>query len=148
MVEVWTSLPLLQNEIRDRMVSLTLSGRKDKPFRYRTQKDGSTIRESTGRARLFQFGDAAIQGYEYVGGGSVGTNRLIPIEIVYPSTGSWPEVADSDYSLLRKDLITNATSVSGVQGRWMKLDVPPLKEDLEDGWQLRTFMVYAVFDET
>jgi hypothetical protein len=150
MVEIWSSLPLLKQEIKDILESLTLSGRKDVKFRYRTtdESNAANIRESTGRARLFQFGDLIINSYPYVGGGVVGVERLLPIEIIYPTTGSWPDVVESDYSLLRKYLITNTTSVSGVQGRWMKLDVPPLREDLESGWQLVTFMIYTIIDET
>jgi hypothetical protein len=140
----------LKQELKDTLETLVLSGRKDIKFKYRTTKESNnaTIRESTGRPRLFQFGDTIINSYQYIGGGSVGIERLIPIEIIYPTTGSWPDVIESDYSLLRKYLITNTTSVSGVQGRWMKLDVPPLREDLESGWQLITFMVYCITDET
>ena len=150
MVEIWSSLPLLKQELKDVLETLVISGRKDKKFKYRTTKESNsaTIRESTGRPRLFQFGDTVINSYPYVGGGTVGVERLIPIEIVYPTTGSWPDVVESDYSIFRKYLITNTTSVSGVQGRWIKLDVPPLREDLESGWQLITFMVYCITDET
>jgi len=109
MVEIWSSLPLLKQELKDTLETLVISGRKDIKFKYRTTKESNnaTIRESTGRPRLFQFGDTIINSYQYVGGGSV-----------------------------------------GIEGRWIKLDVPPLREDLESGWQLITFMVYCITDET
>ena len=150
MTEIWSSLPALKQELRDILEALTLSGRKDIPFRYRTGDDSNTadIREETGRARLFQFGDTVVNSYIYVGCGTLGVERYLPIQIIYPTTGSWPDVVESDYALLRRHLITNTTSVTGVQGRWMKLEVAPIREDIEDGWQLVTFTVFCILDES
>lgn len=148
MTTVWASLPNLQQELRTVLETISLDARKDISFRYRTERDGSDIRDDTGRPRLFQFGDPVVKGYQYVGAGSVGTERLLPIEIVYPTSGAWSEVVESDYSRLRQHLITNTTSVTGVQLRVMHLGSPIIRENLQDGYHLVTFMVYVLFDES
>ena len=149
MVAIWTSLPAFKAEFKTRLRGLTVSGRKDKSFLYReaSTKNISTIQEDTGRARLFQFGTSAVEKYVSVGSGTVRTKRIIQLQIMYPTHGSWPEVMESDYQLLRKDFENHPTAVSGIELAEMNLEKPFEIEQVSNEWLLVTWLVSVWFSE-
>lgn len=124
-------------DVRGRIIDLTPDHEPSKRFwkRMNTRRGGGKTIEEMGahRPRLFEIGPGEPFGEFYVGGNVLGSIVHYPITIVYPDNGEdgWMRGALSDAAKIRHDLITNPSTASGVQGRYLDPQQQPMPEQSE-----------------
>lgn len=92
--------------------------------------------EDTGRARLFEIGEAQYSEPTYFGCSARAFRYIHQIEIMYPNDEIWSMGMISDAELIRYDLINNSTAASGVQQRHLDPTAAiEIQTDTDDPWK-------------
>ena len=153
MASLWTTYAALRSEIGNTIAENVNTLRnaykdKDSAFSFAGYEETDVSKRFTGRPRQVRIGtNVEHLKYEYIASTFRGHRLRIPIEISYPSTGTWPIAALDDYDLIAEYFRDNTRSTSGVQLCVCDLDVPPRLEPHEkDPWVFLRFAMLAIVE--
>lgn len=125
-------------EVKSRVIDLVPNYEEQMRFAVRDEIDRSLsdMDEETGHPRLFEIGAGEFQNAFYVGCGTRGLSFIHRIDIWYPDDERWSWAMLDDAERIRNDLITNATTTTGVQQRHLTREGGfEIERDDEDPWQ-------------
>lgn len=151
MVSMYAAQLALVAEIKDRLRTLTPDYYPQKRFLDREGVDRSLedIEDELGEPRLFEIGEGIYSQATYIGCSTIGTRYTHTIKITYPNDEEWTIGMNSDAEKIRRDLITNSTSVSGVQQRHLDPEAEIIvQKDSDDPWQILILSLVVYYETT
>lgn len=118
MTSLFVAQRALLAEVEARILALAPEYEETTRFSCRGELDRSLsdLGDNTGRPRLFEITQGQLDA-PFMLGVATGFKFRHQIEIMYPNNLLWGVGLCSDYDLIRHDLITNPTTLSGVQQR-------------------------------
>lgn len=144
MAALSVTLGLLRSEIEARLCALVPTDYADKRFAKREATDTRRIEDCTGRARLFELGEASEIKPLWVGSAYRGVELKIPLVIQYPYSEAWLIAAVDDLDRVGEDLRDNPATIAGVEWRGLnKLTALQREKNTKDPWVVHRVEIMA-----
>lgn len=153
MASLWTTYAALRSEIGNAIaenVSALRNAYKDKDlaFSFSALEETDLTEQFVGRPRQVRISTSAEHvKHEWISSSWRAHRIKIPVEITYPSTGTWPVAALDDYDLIAEYFRDNIRSTTGVQLCVVDVDTAPkLEPHQKDPWVFLRFSFLAVIE--
>jgi hypothetical protein len=148
MASYWTTVNALRAELGLALSQISPNAFKDvdQKFSFLGYEETDQSVDLLARPRAIRIALPEWIKYEWISHTYRAHRIKIPIEIAYPTTGTWPIAMIDDFDLITEYLRDNERTTSGVEICVHDTDAPTVTRTEKDDWVIFRFALLAIIE--